>query len=103
MEKKGLKMNKTTLSNLIKEYKGDDLASYVCELIEQDEVLRIKAVDLQKQLTEENNRHKKELKTIDDKWAELEKECPHHETTFYPDASGNNDSETLCDICGKTL
>ena len=26
--------------------------------------------------------------------------CDHSETTFYPDASGNNDSCYVCDICG---
>jgi hypothetical protein len=30
-------------------------------------------------------------------------ECPHYLTTYYPDPSGNNDSSTQCDICGKEL
>jgi len=25
--------------------------------------------------------------------------CSHMATTYYPDASGNNDSETICDLC----
>lgn len=29
--------------------------------------------------------------------------CQHTITTYYPDASGNNDSFTKCDICGITM
>lgn len=31
---------------------------------------------------------------------ELKNECPHLATTWHPDASGNNDSWTTCDMCG---
>lgn len=30
-------------------------------------------------------------------------DCPHAVTTYEPDASGNNDSSTECDVCGMTL
>lgn len=29
--------------------------------------------------------------------------CKHEKTTYYPDPSGNNDSWTECNICGKEL
>lgn len=32
-----------------------------------------------------------------------QKDCPHFLTTYYPDASGNNDSWTECDICGAEV
>lgn len=34
---------------------------------------------------------------------ELRKICPHITHTFYPDASGNNDSDYVCNDCGKDL
>lgn len=30
-------------------------------------------------------------------------DCPHTITTYYPDASGNSDSSTECDVCGITM
>jgi len=29
--------------------------------------------------------------------------CTHHSTAFHQDASGGNDSEIICNICGKVL
>ena len=31
----------------------------------------------------------------------LQKSCDHYDTTYHPDASGNNDSCTVCNICGQ--
>lgn len=36
------------------------------------------------------------LRTFQDK-------CPHKSTQYYPDPSGNHDSCTQCNICGKDL
>jgi hypothetical protein len=30
-------------------------------------------------------------------------ECKHEHTTYHPDPSGNNDSYTECDWCGKEI
>ena len=29
--------------------------------------------------------------------------CKHEKTTYHPDPSGNNDSYTECDVCGKEV
>ena len=34
---------------------------------------------------------------------EAQKKCTHKHTTYYPDASGNNDSWTECDECGAEV
>ena len=39
-------------------------------------------------------------KKLDDQLAEVRQKCPHLETEYYPDASGNNDSWTECKWCG---
>lgn len=33
----------------------------------------------------------------------VQERCPHVNTNYTPDASGNNDSFTNCDDCGKYL
>ncbi len=43
------------------------------------------------------------LLEIDKKIRELQKVCPHESTHYCPDASGNNDSHTYCDICDKEV
>lgn len=32
-----------------------------------------------------------------------QKICKHEHTTYHPDPSGNNDSYTECDVCGKYI
>lgn len=34
---------------------------------------------------------------------DLQDQCPHINTKYYPDASGNNDSSTECQDCGAEL
>ena len=34
---------------------------------------------------------------------EIQSKCKHQLTKYVPDASGNNDSYTYCEICGKEL
>ncbi|KKK98382.1 hypothetical protein LCGC14_2643290 [marine sediment metagenome] len=43
------------------------------------------------------------LKMLDEDLAALRTKCPHLETTYHPDASGNNDSWNECNLCGKEL
>ena len=51
---------------------------------------------LERKFREDCNMAKIELK-------KLQKTCPHTNTQYEPDASGNNDSYTWCRLCGKTL
>ena len=38
-----------------------------------------------------------------DRWRDRQRQCPHWLTQYFPDASGNNDSETRCLLCDKEL
>jgi len=42
----------------------------------------------------------KAIKTKEGEMRALQKTCDHPLTQFYPDASGGNDSETECKVCG---
>jgi hypothetical protein len=44
---------------------------------------------------------KKDL--LKEKLREAQKKCDHPVTTYHPDPSGNNDSYTECDVCGKEI
>lgn len=39
-------------------------------------------------------------RVINSRIADIQKKCPHPKTTYYPDASGNNDSCYVCNVCG---
>lgn len=42
-------------------------------------------------------------KLVLDKLKEAQKKCPHKETVYHPDPSGNNDSWHECTRCGDSL
>lgn len=54
----------------------------------------------ERMLTEE---HEKAMGELQVSRSEIKANCQHHSTTYYPDASGGNDSSTTCDICGKAV
>lgn len=56
--------------------------------------------DKERKLLEEYNA---KLKALGGEKKMIQDKCPHYVTTYYPDPSGNNDSETTCDICGKEI
>lgn len=96
-------MKKETMTRLINEYQGEDLGGYLYQAIEHDKALLKEARNIKSMQAEAETKHKGELKHLRDKWCDLQSRCPHHETTFYPDPSGNNDSKTVCDVCEKSL
>ncbi len=81
-------------------------------LIKDDNVLELinyhKQIDRElRQLYHQEEKAKQEcnekLGKIRTERYRLQEKCQHLAKTFHPDASGNNDSETICDICGKEL
>ena len=43
------------------------------------------------------------LKEIREQIRKIQKSCGHESKKYYPDASGNNDSYYICNICGTAL
>ena len=54
----------------------------------------------QKSLNSEKDRSNAEMKRLNAEYAKKQADCPHWLTKYYPDASGNNDSWTECEMCG---
>ena len=52
-------------------------------------------------MEEADHRHENEIAALQIKIREIQQTCPHPHQTYYPDASGNNDSSYYCDDCGK--
>lgn len=47
--------------------------------------------------------YKNDMEVYETKFKEIQARCPHINTKYTPDASGNNDSSTDCEDCGKYL
>ena len=72
------------------------------DLLHAEEILaRRETLDLQKESIDRV--YREQLTALGLKEHDLRHDCLHLATTYYPDASGNNDSETYCDLCGKEV
>jgi DNA repair exonuclease SbcCD ATPase subunit len=96
-------LNKETLGYLEKAYKGNDLAGFLHDSLQAAEAIRAAVSQNQEDEEAEIERHKLAKGEINRATAAIRKDCLHWQTTYYPDPSGNNDSSTCCDICGKEL
>ena len=47
--------------------------------------------------------HKARLNGLDEQLDAVRERCPHLETRYFPDASGNNDSYYECKWCGAEV
>lgn len=93
-------MKPDTIKRLIDEGKSSD---EIRILLIQHASLETTKSRLVREEQEETKRHSEAIKANKEGWRQFRLTCTHIETTFYPDASGNNDSYTSCDLCGKEL
>ncbi len=96
-------MTKETLQQWIESYKGDNFAYDLTSLIEKEERLIRERTFINCKRETLNKKIAKEQQEILQLERISQKSCDHFETSFYPDASGNNDSYRQCDLCGKIL
>jgi hypothetical protein len=75
-----------------------ELAIKARELISR---IRRDRADFSNQINEAKKQYQDKLEEITSKQKLLYERCPHLNTKFHPDASGNNDSEYECLDCGK--
>lgn len=102
-------MKKETIKRLIENFQNseeplaDSLSSYLTDQL----ALERSILQNMSQIRGACQNLELQYKTDKNKWhhklLQLQEQCPHHETTFYADASGGNDSETICDWCHKEL
>lgn len=100
---------KKLLKKIIEEYEGAglrdsiELSDYIPERFDEIKSLRTKLRRIEVKIREESDQHKQALENFLKEKVVVQSECSHILTTFYPDASGNNDYSTVCDICDKYL
>ena len=82
---------------------GEDAGKIVTDFAQKEQEIKriINSIGMRKNRIMEE--YKEKLAQLNKDIVETQKLCPHLETTYYPDASGNNDSETTCDWCGKEI
>jgi len=96
-------MNKKTLQRLIDGYTGNNLAEYIADALELEKHIKKTITSYKKDVDKEKQRHEKTTKELRQQMWDIQKECPHYETTYHADPSGNNDSETICNWCDKEV
>ena len=79
------------------------LEEYLADAYNNIQRRRNKWLSIQTLYRELEDEHKEEKEKINQQLRELKQECKHEVTKYYPDASGNNDSSTVCQICDKEL
>jgi len=86
---------------------GITLSTDICNQIDKVtgtiESTQLESKRLKQSNESERKRHQSALNEIERSIIQLQSKCGHEVTKFYPDASGNNDSETICLICGKRI
>lgn len=71
------------------------------DILIKDSILRREVQSYNAQLANLKEKYEQSVKEIKSKISELRLKCPHHETSFNQDPSGNNDSYYNCTLCGK--
>lgn len=82
---------------------GQTLSDYMAERYDEVRAHQRHVRHLQKEEESIRARCEKELSDIQCNLCQIQESCTHPCTTYHPDASGNNDSMTECDICGVEL
>lgn len=70
--------------------------AYVGDLRNEIDALKRDEHELQRLVTDKEAEFK--FRRMD-----IQRRCPHVDTTYHPDASGNNDSGSKCNDCGVWL
>lgn len=91
---------KSILSN-IKEDNQVNIASIIADELAQIEIIKKEKFDIQQSILKIRNKADEDVRSLQKQFTNLQTRCKHHLFSFYPDASGGNDSCHICDICGK--
>jgi len=68
--------------------------------IEYYQSIHVSREAVSRKIAEEKKRHDKAMAVLNATLAGIRSRCPHPDVTYYPDASGNNDSFEVCELCG---
>lgn len=78
---------------------GQMLSEYIAERFEEVKDTQGRLNKLGQERKEEEDKHRLAIAKLDKEVRDVQASCTHPLTTYHPDASGNNDSHTECNIC----
>ena len=87
----------------VKSMDASTVAIHIAEQYEISMSIRHSIRDLKTAEEELNREYEGRRDIIRGQMQDKKNVCKHWATTYHPDPSGNNDSETTCDICGVEL
>jgi len=100
--------NKEVIKRLIEEYNihninklEETLAEHIANQQKAIQRTEFSVSSIEKRKIKEKERHRLAMKELDQELRKVQEECRHLSTTYYPDASGNNDSHVECNHCKK--
>ena len=80
-----------------------DFGHYLCEEFKRIQDIHSKYRQTLFRYEEIEKQYHNEKLKISAKQKDIQNTCHHEVTEYYPDSSGNNDSCTVCKICGAEL
>ncbi len=96
-------MTKEIIAKFVRDYKGVDLPGDLYAYLFVLEGIKTE----RSRLDQERRRIDSDYAKAKEAWLlklrALEERCPHPDTSFCADPSGNNDSYYVCTYCGKEL
>ena len=98
-------MKSQTITRLVNKAvaNNEDAGTIVADLIQQEEKIKHSIRQKQNEIQELKDIYNINVNRLMDNIEAIQQSCPHIEHTFFGDPSGNNDSFTLCNWCGKQL
>jgi uncharacterized coiled-coil DUF342 family protein len=99
-----VQLTESQLNKLFQEFsKYETTAEYFARNLIRIEEIQSKIRSLEKEKCKAKADFDIKIDIINSQIKSIKEECVHELTTYYPDASGNNDSFYECDICGKEI
>lgn len=105
-------VQKLLLDNILNKYikenvgKNTKLSDYIQEKLEYYKSISENKYSQSRELYELEQEYNNKVNIIKTRWKLLKEgklKCDHPVSTYYPDASGNNDSFYICDICSEEI
>lgn len=79
----------------------EELPSYLAEELSRIEKIANSQINFLRKEQKLKDKYEEDKKSLRAELVKLQEGCPHYDTSYHPDPSGNNDSDYECNICGK--
>ena len=98
-----MKITEEIINQILSECESDNQAKYLAEEIEKIQTICSSIKSLQYKIKSIREEESKRVKKVEDSIRHIQTTCKHQGQTYCGDASGNNESYTICNICEKDV